>query len=85
MNLLKNPTSVKMLASEIVKACDDYVGKRVSEKQLKELIWHYASVHGVKLFSALEENGFNPTIASRIGQKRLTLVKIILDGFQLRL
>ena len=84
MDLLKNPTSVKMLASEIVKACDAYVGKRVSEKQLKELIWHYASVHGAKLFSALEENGFNPTIVTRIGQKRLMLVKIILDGFQIK-
>jgi len=85
MDLLKNPTSVKLMAAEIVKACDAYVGKRVSEKQLKELLWHYASVHGTKFFSIKDNHGFNLTIVKRIGQKRLDLVKILLNGFQIRL
>ena len=85
MDLLKNPTSVKMMAAEITKACDNYVSKKLSEKQLKELLWHYASVHGTRLFSIIDKTGFNPTIVSRIGKKRLLLVKIILEGYQIRL
>lgn len=80
MNVLKNPTTVKLLASQIIIACDDYISLKMPEKQFKELIMHYASQHGKKLFS---KGGLNPTIAIRIGKKRLELVNIMLSGFQL--
>lgn len=82
MDILKNPTTVKSLAIQIIKACDHYVALKIPEKQLKELIVHYASQHGKKLFS---RNGLNPTVVSRIGKKRIELVNIMLSSFQIRL
>jgi uncharacterized protein (TIGR04540 family) len=81
MNILKNPTTVKLLARQIIIACDSYVALKMSEKQLRELITHYASQHGKKLFS---KDGLNPTVAIRIGKKRTELVNIMLSGFQIR-
>jgi uncharacterized protein (TIGR04540 family) len=82
MDILKNPTTVKSLADQIITACDGYIELKVPEKQLKELITHYASVHGKKLFSY---KGLNPTIENRIGKKRAELVNIMLSGFQNKL
>lgn len=82
MNILRNPTTVKLLAAQIILACDEYIAKKLPEKQFKELIVHYASCHGKKLFSA---NGINPTVTSRIGKKRLELVNVMLEGFQIRI
>ncbi|NLN64799.1 MAG: TIGR04540 family protein [Clostridiaceae bacterium] len=82
MDILKNPTTVKSLASQLITSCDNYIALKMPEKQLKELITHYASQHGKKLFS---RNGLNPTIISRIGKKRVELVNIMLSGFQRRL
>ncbi|MDD4680920.1 MAG: TIGR04540 family protein [Clostridia bacterium] len=82
MNILSNPTTVKLLAAQLILACDAYISKRFSEKQLKELVLHYATYHGTKLFSA---NGINPTVINRLGKKRLELVNIMLQGFQYKL
>ena len=82
MDILKNPTTVKSLAQQIIAACDSYVALKMPEKQFRELIVHYASQHGKKLFS---QSGLNPTIISRIGKKRVELVKIMLNGFQCKL
>lgn len=79
MEILKNPTTVKMLSSQILLACDEYISRKLSEKQLKELLFHYAYNHGNKLFSI---KGINPTIVNRIGKRRLELVNIMLQGFQ---
>lgn len=79
MDILKNPTTVKLLASQIIKACDSYISMKITEKHFKELLFHYASHHGTKLFST---KGFNPTIVNRIGKKRLELLNIMLEGFQ---
>lgn len=81
MNILKNPTTVKLLASQIILACDGYIALKMPEKQFKELITHYASRHGKKLFS---KDGLNPTVVTRIGKKRTELVNIMLSGFQMR-
>jgi uncharacterized protein (TIGR04540 family) len=51
----------------------------MTDKQLKELLYHYASRHGNKLFCI---KGINPTIVNRIGKKRLELLNIMLEGFQ---
>ena len=67
------------LSAQLIVACDYYISKKMPEKELKELLLHYASRHGEKLFSA---KGFNPTVTSRIGKKRLNLINIILEGFQ---
>ena len=80
MNILKNPTTVKLLASQIILACDGYISLKMTEKQFRELITHYASQHGKKLFS---KDGLNPTVTIRIGKKRAELVNIILSGFQM--
>ena len=82
MDILKNPTTVKLLAIQLIEACDAYIASKMPEKQLKELIIHYASQHGKKLFSC---NGLNPTIIIRIGKKRVELVNIMLVGFQNKL
>lgn len=81
MEILKNPTTVKSMASQIIAACDSYIALRIPEKQLKELITYYATQHGKKLFSC---NGLNPTVTKRIGKKRVELVNIMLSGFQNR-
>lgn len=80
MEFLKNPTTVKVLAAQIIKACDNYIALKIPEKQLKDLIVYYASKHGKKLFSRV---GLNPTIENRIGKKRIEIVNIMLSGFQL--
>lgn len=82
MEFIRNPITVKLLAAQIVKACDSYIELQISEKQLKELMTHYASQHGKKLFSC---RGLNPTVENRIGKKRSELVNIMLSGFQTRL
>ena len=82
MDILKNPTTVKLLALQIITACDSYIALKMPEKQFRELIIHYASQHGKKLFS---KDGLNPTVAIRIGKKRVELVEIMLSGFQNRL
>jgi uncharacterized protein (TIGR04540 family) len=80
MDILKNPTTVKLLANQLILACDSYIALKMPEKQFRELIIHYASNHGKKLFSV---DGLNPTILTRIGKKRVELVKITLSGFQM--
>ena len=82
MEFLKNPTTVKMLSAQILLACDEYISRKLSEKQFKELLFHYAHNHGNKLFSL---KGINPTIVNRIGKRRLELVNIMLQGFQQRI
>jgi uncharacterized protein (TIGR04540 family) len=82
MEFLKNPTTVKMLAAQIIKACDNYIALKIPEKQLKDLITYYAAQHGKKLFS---HASLNPTIKNRIGKKRIELVNIMLSGFQFKL
>lgn len=82
MEILRNPITVKLLAVQIILACDEYIAKKLPEKQLKELILYYASNHGKKLFDL---KGINPTIVNRIGKKRLELLNIMLGGFQQRL
>lgn len=81
LNILKNPTTVKLLANQIILACDGYIALKMTEKQFRDLMMHYASQHGKKLFS---KDGLNPTVTIRIGKKRVELVNIMLSGFQMR-
>lgn len=80
--VLRNPVSVKQMAAQIKKACDLYCTFRLSEKELKEILLHFAGIHGKKLF--YYDNALNPTISKIIGKKRLELVRLMLSGFQLK-
>lgn len=82
MDILRNPTTVKLLAQQIIAASDLYIARGLSEKQFRELMLHYARYHGEKLFS---RNGINPTVVNRIGKKRLSLLNICLEGFQMNI
>ena len=82
MDILRNPTTVKLLAAQIIQACDGYIARKLTEKQFRELVVHFASNHGKKLFCI---TGVNPTVINRIGKKRLELLNIMLEGFQQKL
>ncbi|HEY5562447.1 MAG TPA: TIGR04540 family protein [Clostridiaceae bacterium] len=80
MELIKNPTTVKLLSQQIIKACDLYLCSKLPEDKLRELIWYYGKYHGDKLF---REQKLNSTLLNRIGKRRATLVERILCGFQI--
>ncbi|MCM8900190.1 TIGR04540 family protein [Caldicoprobacter algeriensis] len=80
--ILRNPTTIKMLALQIKQAADDYIALKISENEFTELILYYARYHhGKKMFSTIGD--LNPTLLNRIGKKRAELVKIALTGFQM--
>ncbi len=81
IDILKNPTTIKLLAQQIKAASDAYISKKMKEEDFRELIFHYATYHGKKLFSA--SGSLNPTVINRIGKKRCELVELILKDFQL--
>jgi len=87
MDILRNPTSVKTLARQLIAACDAYLSFNLTEKQLKELLLHYASHHSGKLFtlSGKSSGSFNPTIINRIGKKRCGLIQLLLEEFQMKM
>jgi len=81
IGILRNPTTVKLLAKEIVAASDAYIAKQLGEREYRELIIYYATYHGKKLFST--NGSINPTVKNRIGSKRCGLVEVMLQGFQI--
>jgi len=82
INYIKYPPTTKILIEEIKRACDDYIARRISENELKNVIWAWADNVGDKMFNGSYE--FNPTITQRVGTKRLTIVNHMLDGHQYR-
>ena len=80
INILRNPTTVKLLAQEIKAASDAYISKQLSEKEFRELILHFAINHGKKLFCS--SGSLNPTVQNRIGSKRCELVELMIVGHQ---
>lgn len=79
---MEYPLTVKALAGEITKACNDYMARRIDNNQLRELIFWYAIKQPDKLFAA--EN-LNPTVSKIIGKRRVKLINSLLDGYQNRL
>lgn len=79
---MQYPATVKALAAEIKTACNDYTARQITNEQIKEIIWWYATKQPSLLFSA---DKINPTVAAIIGKKRVRLVNELLDGFQHRL
>lgn len=82
MEFLMYPTTVKMLAAEIITACDAYISRKIGTDDLKKLMIHYANNYPKMLFNAQE---LNPTVLNRIGKKRATLVNKLLEGYQHKL
>ena len=82
MEFLLYPTTVKMLAAEIIAVCDAYISRKINADELKRYIIHYASNYPKMLFYAQE---LNPTILNRIGKKREVLVNKMLEGYQFKL
>ena len=76
------PTTIKMLASEIISACDAYVSRKITAEHLKKVIWQFAEHSPNMLFSA---DNLNPTVLNRIGKKRAVLINKLLEGYQQRL
>lgn len=79
MEFLMYPTTVKMLAAEIIIACDAYISRQIGNEELKKLIMHYACNYPKMLFNT--EN-LNPTVLNRIGKKRAIIVETLLKGYQ---
>lgn len=82
MEILKNPTTIKLVSRQIIIACYEYLSLKLSEQKLRETLLYYASNHGSKLFKGPQ---LNPTLLNRIGKKRAELVEHTLSGFQIRL
>lgn len=78
-NYMQYPVTVKALAGEIKTACNDYAARQITNEQIREIIWWYATKQPSLLFSA---DKLNPTVAAIIGKKRVRLVNELLDGFQ---
>ncbi len=82
MEFLLYPTTVKMLAAEIINVCDAYLSRKISHIELKSIIIHYANNYPRMLFNAQD---LNPTVLNRIGKKRAALVNKMLEGYQCKL
>jgi len=82
MEFLMYPTTVKMLASEIISACDAYISRKIPAEHLKKVIWQFAEHSPDMLFSA---DKLNSTVLNRIGKKRAFLVNKMLEGYQQKL
>jgi len=82
MEFLMYPTTVKMLAAEIINVCDAYISRKIGADDLKNLVIHYANNYPEMLFNAQE---LNSTVLNRIGKKRAHLVNKMLEGYQQKL
>lgn len=71
LDYIQYPATVKALAAEIKRACNDYYARLIDNNQIKDVIESYAKTVPDLLFS---ENQINPTVAIIIGKKRLRLV-----------
>jgi len=80
MEFMSYPTTVKMLAAELIAACDAYLARKIAEEELRKLIVHYAGNYPEMLFAA---STLNPTILNRLGKKRTLLVNKMLEGHQI--
>lgn len=80
MDFIKNPPTVKVLAEELIRACNAYLARQITDKELSYILQGWAKSDGEKLFNGTE--GYNPTIVQRVGKKRLSIIHRSLDGYQ---
>ena len=74
-----------MLASQLIESSDDYISKKICEKEYRDLVTHFSRYHGKKLFSSSMTGKLNSTVINRIGKKRAKIVNKMLEGYQQRL
>ena len=81
-SIIKNPKTVKDLAREIIKVCDGYWGRELSEQAGRDYIIYWSLNEGKKLYKG---NEINPTIKLIIGKKRVELLEKWSEGVQIKL
>lgn len=82
MEFILYPSTIKMLASEIIQACDAYKSRKVDNDELRKIIMHYANNYPEMLFDG---DRLNPTVLNRIGKKREIIVNKVLENYQYRI
>ena len=50
-NYLQYPSTVKELAAELIKVCDDYKSRRITNSEIREIIAWYATETPEMLFA----------------------------------
>lgn len=79
---LKYPKSIVVLASELKRVTNDYDERKIGNDELKEIILWYADKCRDKLFQGQD---YNPTLKTIIGKRRIHLLDLILEEYQLTL
>ena len=76
MEFLMYPTTVKMLAAELISVCDAYISRKIGSEELKNVIHHYAS----NCPESINAEALNPTVlTNRENEKKL--VNKMLEGY----
>lgn len=76
------PTTVKGLATELIKVCDAYKARQISNTDIQEIILWYATKYSDLLFDCED---YNTTVKQKLGKKRISLLDKLLDGYQHRI
>lgn len=74
---MKYPATVKGLADELKRACDDYSSRQINNDRIMAIVSWYADNSPDKLFAGSE---INPTISKIVGKKRLRLISDLLGS-----
>lgn len=77
---LKYPKSVVAFAEELKRVIDDYSARKINNDELKEIALWYAEKCSDKLFQGQD---YNITVRRIVGKRRLAVLNMILDGYQL--
>lgn len=78
-DIILNPKTIKLLAVEIIRVCNGYWSREMSENEAKHIINYWSKHENYKLFKGKE---LNPTIIKTIGAKRVRLINKFLEGVQ---
>lgn len=76
---LKHPHTVRGLAEEMIKVCNDHKNRVINDDVMKEIITFWATYESEKMF---KENDFNSSIVQIIGIRRIRLLNKFLIDFQ---
>lgn len=79
MEYVKYPTTVKQIANELIRVCNEYKMRKIGNEELKEIVLYYSTKFPEKLFSGSE---INPTIKKIVGKKREEIINKLLEGYQ---
>lgn len=69
------------MSEELKNAIDAYWARELSELELKEYVFSWATSEGLKLFDGPK---LKPTIVQRLGKKRIDLLGKMLNGLQIK-